>query len=209
MTKHVFVLTALFVAGSLVPVQAQGFLKSLEGNFGLKLGPAISRTRVGGTTDIIHKQNLDLLGQAGVTYRVRYHKFTLQPELLYAVKGGTFQRITPGSINGVETRTTDVNSFQYLSLPVMFGYIPTEGLTLQVGPEISYLLNPGTTNAPGQKTDLGIAVGAHYDFLDMLEKFSLHVRYVYGVTNVSGSTTYSYYNRAFQVGIVYNLRKEK
>jgi Outer membrane protein beta-barrel domain len=209
MTKHVFILTALFVVGSLVPVQAQGFLKSLEGNFGIKLGPAISRTQVGGSTDIIHKQNLDFLGLAGLTYRVRYQKFTLQPEILYTVKGGTFQRLKPGTATSPEDRTTEVNSFQYLSVPVMFGYIPTEGLTLQLGPEVSYLLNPGTANAPGTKTDFGVAVGAHYDFLDALEKFSLHVRYIYGLTNVSGSSTYSYYNRVLQVGIVYNFRKEK
>jgi hypothetical protein len=209
MTKHVFILATLLGAGSLLPVRAQGFLKSLEGNFGVKLGSAISRTQVGGTTDIIHKQNLDLLGQAGFTYRVRYQKFTLQPELLYAVKGGTFQRIKPGTATSPEDRSTEVNSFQYLSVPVLLGYIPTEGLTLQLGPEFSYLINAGTTNSPGTKTDLGIAVGAHYDFLDLLEKFSLHVRYVYGLANVSGSPTYSYRNRVFQVGIVYNFRKEK
>ncbi len=209
MTKHIFVLTALLVASSLVPVQAQGFLKSLEGNFGIKLGPAISRIRVGGTTDIIAKQDLTYLGNLGLTYRVRYHKVTLQPELLYAVKGGTFQRVTSTSTTGGDVRSTQPNSFQYLSLPVLFGYIPTEGITLQAGPEISYLLNPNDIDAPGKKVDVGIAIGAHYDFLDILAKFSLHVRYIYGLTNVSGSTAYSYYNRSFQVGMVYNIRKEK
>ena len=137
-------------------------------------------------------------------YRYRYHRLVAQPEVLLSVKGGTFQQEQTGG-----TRSTTKASYYYASLPLLLGYIPTEGLTVQAGPEFSYALNAGQTNGPGANSDLGLVVGVHYDFLDMLNKFSLHIRYVYGLTNVSPEATASYYNRNLQVSLVYNLFPKK
>ncbi|MBC8151959.1 MAG: hypothetical protein H7Z72_03525 [Bacteroidetes bacterium] len=91
----------------------------------------------------------------------------------------------------------------------MFGYIPTEGITLQVGPEFSYALNTPASGGPAVRNDLGLAIGAHYDFLDMLANVSLNARYIYGFTNVSPDPQASYYNRAFQLSLVYNFYKKE
>jgi hypothetical protein len=194
----------LLLIGLLLPIAASA--QELQGNFGIKAGAALTSVKLTGTTANIPKQKLDYYG--GVTYRLRYGRLTLQPELLFEEKGGTYERVKTGTV-GDEQRDTDENHFNYLSLPVLFGYIPTEGLTLQVGPQFGYLTNPGSINSPGSRTDFGLAAGVHYDFLDALEKLSLHVRYVYGIQNVSTDATYKAYNRSFQVGIVYNFRKEK
>jgi len=172
------------------------------GHFGFKAGPTLTQLAVSGISPYVPKRTLD--PHLGVMYRYRIQRFVLQPELLFSSKGGSFQ------IERLGRRETIRNRYIYASVPVLFGYIPTEGITLQAGPEFSYALNAGQTNGPGNRTDLGIAVGAHYDFLDFLDKFSLHVRYVYGLNNVSPEPLATYKNRTLQVGIVYNLYpKEK
>lgn len=169
-----------------------------QGVFGLKAGASTSITVQEGVTPYISRYKTAF--HLGGIYRLRYQRFVAQPELLLSVKGGSFKRTAP-------TEQVIRNNYNYISLPVLLGWIPTEGLVLQAGPEFSYALD--TPNGPGKKQDLGIAVGAHYDFLDMAEKFSLHLRYIYGLNNVSSSPIVEYRNRTFQVSIVYNFYKKK
>ena len=175
--------------------------KPIGGHFGVKLGASFTQVHITGTTLNIPKRALE--PNIGVMYRYRYNRLVLQPEALLAVKGGTFQQEQVGG------RSTTSHSYYYASVPILLGYIPTEGLTIQAGPEFSYALNSGSTNGPGAQNDLGAVLGVHYDFLDMLSKLSLHVRYVYGFTNVSNEATAAYYNRNLQVSIVYNIFPKK
>ncbi|RAK02769.1 outer membrane protein with beta-barrel domain [Larkinella arboricola] len=169
----------------------------LQGVFGLKAGASSSITAQEGVTPYISRYKTAF--HLGGIYRLRYQRFVAQPELLLSVKGGSFKRTAP-------TQQVIRNNYNYISLPVLLGWIPTEGLVLQAGPEFSYALN--TPNGPGKKQDTGIAVGAHYDFLDMAEKFSLHLRYIYGLNNVSANPIVEHRNRTFQVSIVYNFYKK-
>ncbi len=177
---------------------------TLNGHFGAKFGAQTTKTAIQGTSPNISKNSTEF--NLGVIYRLRYRKYVLQPELLYSVKGGSFQ-IEPTS--GTGARTTIHNNYNYLSVPVMFGYIPTEGITLQVGPEFSYALNTPASNGPAVRNDLGLAVGAHYDFLDMLANWSLNARYIYGFNNISPDAQASFYNRTFQLSLVYNFYKKE
>lgn len=171
------------------------------GHFGVKVGASLTRVTISGISPNIPKQSLQ--PHLGFMYRYRLQRFVVQPELLFAVKGGTFQQERVGG------RATTREQYYYASLPILLGYIPTEGLTLQAGPEFSYALNAGKSGGPGAKNDLGLVVGAHYDFLDMLDKFSLHIRYVHGFTNVSPEPLATYKNRNIQVAVVYNLYPKK
>lgn len=193
----------LFLLFSLFPVAAQAqSAKPVGGHFGLKVGASFTQVAISGTSLNIPKRALE--PHLGIMYRYRYHRVVAQPELLLAVKGGTFQQ---EQTNG--TRSTTSASYYYASLPLLLGYIPTEGLTIQAGPEFSYALNSGGSNGPNTTNDLGAVLGIHYDFLDMLSKCSLHIRYVYGLVNVSPEAGASYYNRNLQVSIVYNLFPKK
>lgn len=176
--------------------------KPIGGHFGVKVGASLTQIAIAGSTVNIPKRGLQ--PHLGLMYRYRYNRYVVQPELLLSIRGGTFQQEQNGG-----TRSTTPVSYYYASIPLMFGYIPTEGLTLQAGPEFSYSLNAGQPGGPSANTDLGLAVGAHYDFLDMLNKFSLHVRYVYGFVNVSPEATAAYYNRNVQISLVYNLFPKK
>ena len=193
-------LISLFLL-SISPLARAQSNNPVGGHFGLKVGGSLSNVSISGISPNIPKRTLQPL--AGVMYRYRLHKFVLQPEVLLAIKGSTFQ------VERLGTRQTTNNLYYYASVPLLLGYIPTEGLTLQAGPEFSYALNAGKTNGPGPKNDVGVAVGIHYDFLDMLDKFSLHIRYVYGFTNVSPEPLATYKNRTLQVAIVYNLYKKR
>ncbi|MCX6217285.1 outer membrane beta-barrel protein [Spirosoma sp.] len=175
--------------------------KPVGGHFGVKVGASFTQVAISGTSVNIPKRALQ--PNLGIMYRYRYHRVVLQPEALLAIKGGTFQQEAVGG------RTTTSNSYYYACLPILLGYIPTEGLTIQAGPELSYALNSGSASGPGAKNDLGAVVGVHYDFLDMLSKLSLHLRYVHGFVNVSPEAGATYYNRNVQVSIVYNLYPKK
>ncbi|GAB3316820.1 hypothetical protein GCM10027299_07550 [Larkinella ripae] len=166
--------------------------------FGLKVGASTSRTAQEGITPYIERYKTAF--HLGGIYRLRYNRFVAQPELLLSVKGGTLKRL------GTNPQTVR-NNFNYISVPLLLGWIPTEGLVLQAGPEFSYAID--TPYGPGKKQDTGIAVGAHYDFLDMADKFSLHLRYIHGLNNVSSNPIVEYHNRTFQVSIVYNFYKKK
>ncbi|ARK09967.1 porin family protein [Fibrella sp. ES10-3-2-2] len=171
-----------------------------SGHFGIKVGPSLTSAPISGISPNIPKQKMDF--HLGVMYRYRFTKFVIQPELLYQLKGGTYQQFQIGSTN----RITTENNFNYVSLPIMFGYMPTEGLTFQAGPEFSWAID--TPNGPKSNRDLGIALGIHYDFLDMLDKFSLNIRYVYGVTKIPETVNSTLQNRAFQISLVYNFYKK-
>ncbi len=178
----------------------------ISSHFGIKAGPSLTRLSVSGITPNIPKQKIDY--HLGGMYRFRYNRFVVQPELLYSAKGGTFQAVRVGG------KETTKNNYAYVSVPILLGYIPTEGITLQVGPEFSYALNSGTgASEPGQRNDFGLVVGAHYDFLDMLDKFSLHLRYIHGLNNVAYSPDpnlgVDYRNRVLQLSMVYNFYKKK
>lgn len=193
-------LLLLLVLTSPLLSQAQSD-KPVGGHFGVKVGASFTQVAISGTSVNIPKRALQ--PNLGVMYRYRYHRVVVQPEALLAIKGGTFQQ------EAVSGRTTTSQSYYYACLPILLGYIPTEGLTIQAGPEFSYALNSGGTSGPGAQNDLGAILGVHYDFLDMLNKFSLHVRYVHGFVNVSPEATATYYNRNVQVSIVYNLFPKK
>ncbi|MGA0559764.1 porin family protein [Larkinella sp. VNQ87] len=173
----------------------------LQGVFGLKVGANSSKTVQEGVSPYsVERFKTDF--HLGGIYRLRYKRFVAQPEVLYSVKGGSLRRLGTNEL-------TVRNNFNYLSVPILLGWVPTEGLVLQAGPEFSYALNTPESNGPGKRNDLGIAVGAHYDFLDMAEKFSLHLRYIHGLNNVSSNPVVENYNRTFQVSIIYNFYKKR
>jgi hypothetical protein len=197
-TNRLLLLAFLFISPLFTQAQSNN---PVGGHFGIKAGATLSRVSISGISPNLPKQTLQ--PHLGVMYRYRLQRFVVQPEVLLSVKGANFQ------VERVGGRQTTSNSYYYASVPVLFGYIPTEGITLQVGPEFSYALNAGQTTGPGSKNDVGLVIGVHYDFLDMLDKFSLHLRYVRGFTDVSPDPLATYKNRVVQASIVYNLYPKK
>lgn len=105
-------------------------------------------------------------------------KIGFQPEVLYSMQG--FKVLDFGNIG-----------IHYLSVPLLVTFPVTEGLTLQVGPQISYLINSRigvsdlfsvTYNGIFHNFDAGAVAGVEYKVSDNI---SLGGRYYLGMSNVN------------------------
>jgi hypothetical protein len=132
-------------------------------------------------------------------YRVRKNRVIFQPEVLINVKGGTFSGET----------AVIRNNFNYLSIQPIVGYILTEGLTLEVGAEFGKSINGPASYGTKKASETSLMIGARIDLLDFAEDFSVHVRYIHGLTDLSPITNQNEYNRTVQIAAIYNLYRKK
>ncbi len=107
-------------------------------------------------------------------------QFSVQPELLYTSLGP-------------KVDFDEVDDFRYvvdyLSIPVMVKYYPVEGLGIEIGPQVGFLLGAKATNGDEEEDfkdemesiDFGVGFGAGYK-LEMGVFFN--ARYVLGMTNI-------------------------
>ena len=214
-TMKKFILISLLAACSF-PLLAQV-------SVGLKIGGALSNQADGGVllpTDNGLKPTY--LGGVFATAPLS-ESFSLQPEVLYVNKG--FQTISSGP-------TTPRYNLHYLSIPIMLRYHILDKLTVELGPEISYLMD-ATTNrnftgsfsgspsfnqqllASYKDLDLALNIGVGYLLSD---RFSVGLRYNMGLYDVSKDFTVSLigqeelvlisgttYNRSLQLSVGYRL----
>ena len=172
-----------------------GAFGQIKTQWGLQGGFTESKVQILDNPDQANIHNeLDVYG--GVFYRFYGKKFEIQPEFYYQKVGGS--------------HTGFANRYEYLTVPLLFGYKPTEGLTLQIGPEYSYALSSKTTYAPDKPSDWGISTGFRIDMLDGFSLFSFNFRYTWGMSNVAERVSLSkipldFRNRIFQVGVSYNF----
>ncbi|WPP53444.1 porin family protein [Catalinimonas niigatensis] len=182
--------------------------------FGLKAGGMLSNTA------LVEPDSLSGSGDAKISYLLGgfmnvpiNDKFSIQPELLYANKGGK-------------------DFYQhYINLPVMLQYNLTDKFKLEAGPEISYLLasysqwydlNGNRSNRYRQHFtkdfDISINVGVSYALLDRL---NIGLRYNMGIVDTYapekarfgfGSTIerpeYNIKNRTLQLSVGWKLGKK-
>lgn len=162
-------------------------------------------------------------------YRLGYHagvfstlriaeKFSVSPELLYSNKGFKMD----------ERANDDIYHFNYLNLPVMFGYEAINKLTLEAGIELGYLIsNTIKTDSSDtkmssdfiEKKDFALAAGIKYK---ITENFSVNARYSHSFYSAfphstitftdlfgqhAGTGQVKYRNRTFQFSLAYRLAK--
>lgn len=195
-------LTKLFI---LLALPALTFGQMKQGTFviGPKVGVQMTKVKIiDNPTAIESKNRFDFNG--GIFTRLNVGKFSLQPEIMYQEKGGNF-----------EGTGTEQQSYQYISTPILFGYRPAKGINIEVGPEYSWALNAGSKEddrniyGPDAKNDVALIVGTRIDMLDALSMFSINIRYVHGLKNVtnrlSDTTPLDFRNRTLQLSISYNF----
>ncbi len=192
----------LFVS-LLISSMAYAQMKPVPFIFGPKVGVqanslAIENNEFNTTTKLLFQYHL------GVFARFTAGKFSVQPEAYYQTKGATTE-----SPEGKHT-------YRYISTPVILGYAPIKGLTLEVGPEFNWALNQGWKKngiqqfGPDAKKDLGFVAGARVDLLDMFSMFSVNLRYSHGLRDVyspssDAAIVPTFRNRTFSVGLTYNF----
>jgi hypothetical protein len=123
--------------------------------------------------------------------------FSVQPELLYSIKGARFK-------DPAEDDYKSAYVLKNITLPIMFKYFVKEQVSLELGPQVSYLLSAKNIEVNGifssnlgseaagidvhdefNHLDIGIAAGVGY-----ITKtgFYLGARYEYGLLDISEST---------------------
>jgi len=151
-----------------------------QASFGLKAGGMLS-TRVTNSLD----HNLDIaklsfVGGAFYSFPIS-EQFGLQVELLYANKAIELERR-----RWVQLVREDLH---YLNLPVMLQYKPKERLTLELGPEVGYLIGQKQvatvgTQPPSPFTkdfDMAINLGVGYE---PVNRVLLNLRYNFGIFDI-------------------------
>jgi len=210
-------LKTIFLIGAIYNVQSQV-------NFGITGG-------LNYTNNINHEEsknnrNTDYifgLNIGGYVKKSINDKWNFKPEFLYYEKGYKVKS---------SVGDTAEFKFNYISVPILFEYNIIEKTHIEIGPELSYLLN--TENSYeyefenqtfriseiwDKRFDLGISIGANYK---LTEKFYLNIRYNQGLLstvkeneNELGSVdiegnVYSKkilrLNRSFQFGMRYEIR---
>ena len=154
--------------------------------------------------------NAGLLSVIGIS-----KKIIVQPEVLYSVKGYRFPA-TAFNSNGIA-------SFNYISVPLLFGYRVADKFTILAGPEFNFLTNVNSrfddTNHDISKNfrkfDLAIDIGLVYN---VKNDWGVEVRYsrsfkdlVNGIFtdsngNETGEKTIGSH-RVFQIGLFYKFMK--
>ena len=192
-------------------------------SLGLKVGGAFSgQANEGVLLSNGNDPKLTYLGGLFVTVSLP-ENFSLQPEVLYVNKG--FQITSSGS-------TTPRYNLHYLSVPIMLRYHVLNKLTIELGPELSYLIDATTDiNSIGsfsgsssfdeqllssyKNLDWALNIGVGYSLSD---KLSVALRYNMGLYDTSKDfTTLIFgqeepvlissltYNRSLQLSVGYRL----
>jgi hypothetical protein len=130
---------------------------------------------------------------AGAYLNVNFSdKWGITPEVLYSVYGSELDNLKL--------------DLDYVAIPVMLRFKPISLLSLEAGPQFSFLTK---ANYDGddikdqlKSNDFGLAFGAG---LHLPLGFNAGVRYVLGFTNISDVSTESIKNRTFQVYVGWTI----
>jgi hypothetical protein len=162
--KKAIILLCLLITG-FEAAQAQEYFK-----FGIKGGLNISGFSGKDAIQANFKDRSDI--HFGVLSEIMVgDQFALQPEIVYSSQGGTSFSQDFNELSGEETNF----KVDYISLPVMLKYFIIPGLSIEVGPRFSFLIDSrvetissGSTSELDvtnrtEKFDLGVAGGLGYD----------------------------------------------
>ena len=181
-----------------------GYLSYSQVSLGVKSGINIATTK-----DLIAYPKNRIGWYAGGFATIPLHKkFFLQTELLYSSKGdGVNQSNIPKTIL----------KFNYLNVPILFGYNIDHRTSLVFGPEFGYRTsshmlydnneNFNVTKNYSPRVDAGLDIGLNYN---VIKNIGIEVRYNYGfkiLYYIDGAgvrhTETKGANRVFQIGLNY------
>lgn len=167
----------LIIAVLVMFIGATSFSQGIDIDLGIKAGPAFSNMRNLNSLNMQYKIGL----QAGVFVGVNFsERIGVQADLLYSDQGAIMER-TDGNFD-----------LRYINLPVVLKYylVPGEGFSVQIGPQIGYLLesnlravyNGVEIKAEANETDISGVIGVGYEFYN---GFILNARFHLGFSDVS------------------------
>lgn len=152
--------------------------------FGIKGGANFANFS-GGVDGIDYKSRTSF--HAGVVAEIKaVGNLSIQPELLYSSQGADVEGV--GDFN-----------LDYVSVPVLAKfYILTDRLSLDAGPQFSFLVDEGNEAFDNKSFDFALAGGAS---LYLTKSFFAQARYTIGLTDTSKEAEVK--NAVFQVSLGY------
>lgn len=177
----------------------QAVLFAQKWDFGVKGGVNIA-TIVGDETSGTDSRTSFYVG--GFTQVELSDKFAFQPEILYSSQG------VEGNENGFDMTL----KLDYLTIPLMAKYYITENFTLDVGPQLGFLLQADAETMGisvdfkdyMKNFDFGLNFGLGYEF----DKFAINGRYNVGLSDIWDSAEFEEFdnqNSVIQLGIAYKF----
>lgn len=170
--KKKILTTAVLLFGITTLIQAQSV------RFGIKGG--INYANQNGTEITVNSSNFDSADaitsyHAGLVTEIKlFDKFAIQPELLYSTQGATYK-------NAVEEFK---NELGYISIPVLAKIYLSKSLSLELGPQASFLLSERNKfDYKESETFEFAAVGGLG--LNITKNLFLQARYGLGLTEAS------------------------
>jgi hypothetical protein len=120
-------------------------------------------------------------------------KFGITPEVLYSANGSKWEDIKV--------------DYDYIAIPVMIRYKPISLISLEAGPQFSFLTKAkvegvGDVRDQLKKNDFGLAFGAG---VHLPLNLNAGLRYVLGFTDVSDVSEESIKNRTFQIYVGWTI----
>ncbi|SNR64924.1 porin family protein [Flavobacterium sp. ov086] len=179
--KKIILAAVLFLATS-ATIQAQLV------QFGVKAGVNFaSQTGDAGLQGVAFDKEGITSYHVGVLAEIKLlEKFSIQPELLYSTQGATYK-------NAVDEFK---NELGYLSIPVMAKFYLTKSVSLELGPQASFLLS--------EKNDFDVKDAETFEFglnaglgLKITKNIFIQGRYGLGLTEASKNADVK--NSTFQV----------
>jgi hypothetical protein len=168
--KKTILITALFLAVS-VNMQAQLFKLGIKAglNYANQTGSQITIDNTNYSTSAITSYHAGLIAEIKLV-----DSFSIQPELLYSTQGATYK-------NAVEEFE---NELGYLSIPVLAKINLNKSISIELGPQASFLLS--------EKNNFDIEDANTFDFavvgglgLNITNHLFIQGRYCLGLTDAS------------------------
>ena len=130
-------------------------------------------------------------------------KFAVQPEIVYSVQGAKFSDSYTQTVDGVvmTSEAEENTSLGYINIPIMAKYYVIDGLALELGPQLGFLMNAeskyeATVSGGGtsvteedeadikddlKSVDFGLGIGASYN---LANGFFAGARYNFGFSDI-------------------------
>lgn len=190
------ILLSLFLAAILMT----GTANAQKVSFGIKGGVNIYNIHNSNTIDY----NPVVGFHAGALAHIHLDKrFALQPEIFYSTSGANYK-------NGpFDTRY----NLGYISVPVLLQYMFNNGLRLQAGPQLGFLVSAKSKTGDIKQdfkndlntVDFSLSTGASY--LVPNTGFGFDARFNLGLSDINKEGTVRSYNRGLQLGVFYLFHK--